>query len=139
MYPFSLLLEEIMNTPRCFKKMGKPRRNVYPRYLTCVEKVRYRHVRDAVSAADRYMDRVPVLRAPMVPYYCPAHSCWHIGHDTGMSKPSATTYAWVCIHRERLRDEIDWLSDALGKSEPKGARQTQGGFLQEIQLPSERR
>ena len=70
-----------MSTRMCFKKTGEPRKGIHPRYLKCREKVCYRYLRDAVQAADRYVERISVLMAPMVPYYCPAHSCWHIGHD----------------------------------------------------------
>jgi len=101
-----------------FKKTGKPRRDVFFRYRGCFEKSRFRHLRDAVQAADRYMERVPVTRAPMVPYYCPAHSCWHIGHDRKMSVELARTYEANCIRRQRLREEIKHLSSASRLLEP---------------------
>ena len=70
-----------MGTRMWFKKTGERRKGILPRYLICREKVCYRHLREVVQAADRYVERIPVLMAPMVPYLCPAHRCWHIGHD----------------------------------------------------------
>ena len=103
-----------MNATMGFKKTGKPRKSVLLRYLKCGGKVCYRDLRDAVQAADRYVERIPVLWAPMVPYYCPAHRCWHIGHDRKMSKGMTMDYQRVCIGRQALRKRIHCLSEALG-------------------------
>ena len=102
-----------MNTRMCFKKTGEPRKGIHPRYLKCREKVCYRYLRDAGQAADRYVDRISVLMAPMVPYFCPAHRCWHIGHDKKMKRGPARDYEWMCIKRQKLREEIRCLSEVL--------------------------
>ena len=61
-----------MNKHMCFKKNGKPRGGVPHRYGNCQMKSRFRAVRDAIQAADRFVDRVLLGSAPVVPYYCPA-------------------------------------------------------------------
>ena len=107
-----------MATRMRFKKNGKPRRGVSHRYQKCLEKSRFRAVRDSIQAADRYMERVLVKGGPVVPYYCPAHSCWHIGHDRKMGSAPARIYEAVCLSRERLRKEIRCLYSTLQLLEP---------------------
>ena len=107
-----------MNKHMCFKKNGKPRGGVSHRYGNCQMKSRFRAVRDAIQAADRFVDRVLLGSAPVVPYYCPAHSSWHIGHDWRMDRNLAKTYESVCISRERLREEIRGLSETLRLLDP---------------------
>jgi hypothetical protein len=102
-----------MNKHMCFKKNGKPRRGVSHRYENCQVKSRFRAVRDAIQSADRFVDRVLWGSAPVVPYFCPAHSCWHIGHDRKMDTVLAKSYEASCISRERLRSEIKGLSETL--------------------------
>ena len=104
-----------MATRMRFKKNGKPRRGVSHRYQTCLEKSRFRAVRDSIQAADRW---VLVKGGPVVPYYCPAHSCWHIGHDKKIGSAPARTYEAVCLSRERLRKEIRCLYSTLQSLEP---------------------
>ncbi len=79
------------------------------RYSNCESKRRFDSVRDAIQAADRYMDRITLTNGPMVPYYCPVHSTWHIGHNKRVSHTSVVEYVGRCVQRERLRDEISGL------------------------------
>lgn len=79
----------------------------------CDAKKQYLCIRDAIRAADRYMDRVAITRAPMVPYYCPRHICWHTGHNSRAPLDLANIYSRHCAARERLRREIAFLSNVL--------------------------
>ena len=88
------------------QNLGPMRRR---RYSNCESKRRFDSVRDAIQAADRYMDRITLTNGPMVPYYCPVHSTWHIGHNKRVSHTSVVEYVGRCVQRERLRNEISGL------------------------------
>jgi len=79
----------------------------------CDSKKQYVWLRDAIGAADGYMDRIAITRGPMMPYYCSRHSCWHTGHNSRASLETANTYSSHCVARERLRKEIAFLSDVI--------------------------
>lgn len=79
----------------------------------CDAKKQYLCIRDAIRAADGYMDRVVITRSPMVPYYCPRHICWHTGHNSRAPLELANAYSRHCAARERLRREIAFLSDVI--------------------------
>ena len=95
-------------------------------------KIRYEWLRDAIGAADSYMDRITLTTAPMMPYYCSRHSCWHTGHDRKAATGRALTYSRTCVARERLRREIAFLSSIIvdhAIAEPRRAGDTVGAGL----------
>lgn len=91
-------------------RSGLPGRRTTPR---CHSKIRYKCLRDAIGAADAYMERIVITRSPMTPYYCKIHSCWHIGHSSKLSDIPAR-YPEKCVSRELLRREIACLSEIMG-------------------------
>ena len=90
-----------------------PSRARLPGSWRCDSKKQYLCLRDAIGAADSYMDRVVITRAPMMPYYCPRHYCWHNGHNSRAPLGQAATYSMDCAARERLRKEIAFLSGVI--------------------------
>ena len=85
------------------------------RYRFCGTKVRYTNLGDAVDAADSYMYRIALTYGPMMPYYCPVHSCWHIGHSRKAPPDLTAAYSQACVCRENLRKEIAYLSAVIEK------------------------
>ena len=79
----------------------------------CDCKVRYLDVSEAIAAADRYMDQITLTNAPMQPYYCRFHSCWHIGHDWTKDRFRNIEYQMECVSRQRLRRQIQGLTRTL--------------------------
>lgn len=101
-----------MNQPDIRKMFASLERDLYSR-RDCNYKIRYEDLRQAIAAADSYMDRIAITRGPMVPYFCPKHSCWHKGHDNRMTGSIASQYSNMCVTRERLRQEIRALEDLM--------------------------
>ena len=87
-------------------------RNLKPR-ARCDYKIRYLEVSKAIAAADSYMDRITLTNAPMQPYYCKYHACWHIGHDRTKNTHYNHQYQTECVARHRLRGLIQGLNQAL--------------------------
>ena len=87
------------------------------RFTTCNTKVRYVGLRDAIGAADSYMERVALTRRPMLPYYCPVHSSWHIGHSRRDPAIGTVAYSLRCVDRARLRRSISRWTSILEKLE----------------------
>jgi len=79
------------------------------RYSNCASKRQFESIRDAIQAADKYMDQITFTNGPMVPYHCPVHATWHIGHNKRIQHSSTMEYAVRCVQRERLREEISVL------------------------------
>ena len=88
---------------------SSPGRRTRPR---CHFKIRYKCLRDAIGAADSYMERIVITRSPMTPYYCKIHSCWLIGHSSKLSDIH-DRYPEKCVSRELLRQEIACLSEIM--------------------------
>lgn len=100
-------------------KSNLPARTVSSGSWRCDSKKQYLCLRDAICAADSYMDRIAMTRAPMMPYYCPRHLCWHTGHNTRVPMELAAPYSRHCAARERLRKEIAFLSGfVVGMTDP---------------------
>jgi hypothetical protein len=81
--------------------------------IRCESKIRFRSIREATTAADGYMERIALTNAPMLPYYCKFHSCWHIGHDRTKTGSFARVYETECLQRGFLRKEINSLLEVL--------------------------
>jgi len=92
-----------------FKRFNIPAKSL----IRCSSKICFPEVRSAIRAADGYMDRITLTGAPMVPYYCPIHVSWHIGHDRTRSDSYTIIYEKECLERERLRKEISGLLKVL--------------------------
>jgi hypothetical protein len=81
--------------------------------INCDYKVRFLEVHKAMAAADRYMERITLTAAPMQPYYCKYHACWHIGHDRTKNTHYNHHYQMECVSRQRLRGLIQGLNRTL--------------------------
>ena len=92
-----------------FKRSNTPIKSL----IRCSSKICFPEVRAAIRAADGYMDRITLTSAPMVPYYCPIHASWHIGHDRTRSDSYTRIYEKECLERERLGKEIGGLLKVL--------------------------
>ena len=79
----------------------------------CDYKVRYLDVSEAIAAADWYMERITLTAAPMQPYHCEYHACWHIGHNRTKNAHYNHQYQTECVARHRLRGLIQGLNQAL--------------------------
>ena len=100
----------------------------------CHSKIRYKCLRDAIGAADAYMERIVITRSPMTPYYCKIHSCWHIGHSSKSSNIPAR-YPEKCVSRELLRQEIP-KGQLLNSCRVKCQAQTRVYLLCQYALPT---
>jgi hypothetical protein len=80
---------------------------------SCDTKKRFPTIEDSAQAADRYMERMALVAAPMKPYQCKAHSCWHIGHSRWLRGRAADAYSVSARRRDRLRGEMMVLTLAL--------------------------
>ena len=94
-----------MNQRNMNRVFASLERDFYSR-RDCRYKIGYEDLRQAIAAADSYMDRIAIMRGPMVPYFCSRHSCWHTGHNNKMAGSIASRYSDTCLTRERLRREI---------------------------------
>ena len=81
--------------------------------INCDYKVRFSEVHEAMAPADRYMERITLTAAPMQPYYCKYHACWHIGHDRTKNAHYIHQYQTDAVGRHRLRGMIQGLNQAL--------------------------
>ena len=86
---------------------AEPRKNGGVMGKDCSVKRRYTDLSEATAAADSLMDRVALTQAPICPYPCKRHSCFHIGHQRWFNGDNAKVYSEGAWRRARLRREID--------------------------------
>ena len=73
----------------------------------CSGKRRYPNLATATAVADSLMDRLALTQAPICPYWCIPHGCFHVGHQRRLTGDNAKAYSEVAWRRARLRREID--------------------------------
>jgi len=59
----------------------------------CTLKRQFSTLCEAIQAADKYMDEIALVLAPMAPYRCKKHNCYHIGHNRYMNYDSVAIYS----------------------------------------------
>ena len=93
----SLLDAREVNQKMSGREMGKD----------CSSKKRYTNWSAAAVDADSLMDRRALTFAPICPYWCENHGCFHIGHNSWLTGAKAKAYSEGAWQRTRLRRGID--------------------------------
>ena len=72
----------------------------------CSSKKRYTNRPAAAVDADFLMDRRALTFAPICPYWCGNHGCFHIGHNNWLTWMKAKAYSLEAWKRARLHGEV---------------------------------
>lgn len=62
---------------KTFRKGSTMKQGVH----NCSDKLRFKTEEQALEASLTLTDRLALTAAPILPYRCGQHDCWHIGHD----------------------------------------------------------
>ena len=72
----------------------------------CRSKRKFSDLSAATNAADSLMDRRALTQAPICPYWCKRHNCFHIGHRRWLTPEDARSLCKAAWGRGILRREI---------------------------------
>ncbi len=74
----------------------------------CTLKRQFPTLCEAIQAADKYMDEIALVLAPMTPYRCNKHNCYHIGHNRYMNYDTMDVYSTASRARGKaIRQKSD--------------------------------